>query len=434
VSEVSRIERELNQACREADLGSRNACIQTLRECEAEGASENDRCVAGMTPESDIRRQREDLEAKREEMTSIQEQIQAQQASIADLEEQALAINEEKVAARRALDESLAEIGNQRAETQRQLNSDLEQLEIAVDQAKDQLVTLELGFREFVLSKVDQCQEQAEQHRQETYNNYVQAAQRGRARYSQASLFRMTGMSVQEIARNQGRNMMNRCMRQRTSAREGNQMTPFGRRYQLERDKIAAQRRVLNREIGRMEEKVEEVQAANLQTLASISQAEAAQVANFQREVLVLNQRGAALVRQEQEALQRIENLQIESLGLMMDINNMENQLQRSHGDDIRIASDDTVEAYREAHQAADSLLSAARRAESGAERCNQLNFITGILEAFELADEAVARDVASPDAVLDVEVDAPTPTPAPAVTGAAAADDVTVSVGQTVN
>lgn len=434
VSEVTRTEQELNAACREAGLGSRNACIQTLAECEGENASENDQCVDGMTPEGDIQDQREALEAKQEDMERIQEEIQAQQTTITELEQQAIEVNRAKGVARANLNEALTEIGTQRAQLQSQLNADLEQLEIAVEEAKNNLVQAEFRFRQFVLQKVGECNEESDRVAQTRYNGYRERARQGSARYSQAELFGMTGMSVREVARTYGRRAYRECLRQVNSARNGGNKTEWGMQYELQRDMIDHEKRVLNTAIQNMEQKAVSVQAAHEATRENLSRAESAQIDNYQSEVLALNQEGARLVRAEQVALQRINDLQFESVGLMLDINSMEDSLQRSHGGDIRVASDETVRAYREAHQASDSLLSAARRAESGAASCNQQDFIAGILRAFELAEEAVARDVASPEEedglpTIDVEVEDADPTPAPV-----AAEGVEPSGGQTVN
>lgn len=393
-SEITRIQRELNNACREAGLGSRAACIQTLHDCEGEDAEENDQCLPHMTTEADVKKDRERLEELRDRQNALNEQIEEQQQAVVGFEQEAVEINRLKGEAQAKLQQALADVGTQRAEAQAKLNMELEQLEIAVDQAKDQLATLTLGFREFTLSKIDECHEKAEQHNTQVYSNYVQAARGGRARYSQASLFRATGMSVREIARNQANREMKRCMALRVRTQGGGtEYTPYGRRYALERDKIKQQQSVIDREIDRMMHKRRDVQTANRATLANIARAEGAVISAHQAEVVSLNQQGAVLVRQEQQALRRIDQLNMQSMGLMLDITNMENELQRSHGEGIKVASDDEMEAYREAQQAADSLLDAAQNASHSVDRCNNQNFISGILDMFENDD---VRAVAS--------------------------------------
>ena len=430
VNDVTRIERELNEACRTAGLGSKRACIQTLNDCEGDDAEENESCLDNMTTEAQVKRDREELEELKAKQTELEDKIKEEQSSIVDLEAQAVEINRARDDARRELNTALADVGTQRAQAQAQENADLEQLEIAVDQAKDQLVTLELGFREFVLSRVDQCQEQAEAHRQQVYGNYVNAASRGKVKYTQHSLFRMTGMSVQEISRNQGRNMFRRCMRQRTGNREGNEPTPYGRRHEIERDKVEHQRNVLNREIRRMERKVVEVQESHRATIAGLSQVEAGHIANHQTEVLRLNQEGAILIRQERDALARIDKMQMESIGLMLDITTKENKLQKSHGEGIKMASDEEAEAYREAQQAMDSLKSAANRAQGTAERCQQANFIDGILDLFNNDD----RDVASDGDLPTIEVVPDTEDDSSDDDNDESDDTVSRSAGETVN
>ena len=388
MSYVTEVDREFNKACREADLGGRQACLETLANCEGEDAKDNDQCIEGMTTESDVKQDREKLEALRKEQDKLQESIKEQQGNIADYEQRAIDINRSKDEQRANLKQALADVGTQKALAQAKENQELEKIEIQVDQAKDQLVRAEFKLREFVLSKIDQCHEQAEKHRQEVYKGYVQAAQSGRVKYSHTSLFGMTGLSVKEIARIQGSNRMRRCMAMRVSLRDGNQITPYGMRYKLEGQKIEHEKSMLDKAISRMKNKRVEIQNANSATLASLSQVESEHIANYQRQVLRLNQEGRALIRQEKNALKEINRLQIKAVSLMLSTNFSESRLQKNHGKGIKIASDDKIKAFKEAYQARDSLESAAQRAKNGADRCKSSEFIQDILKS--LGVEAV--------------------------------------------
>ena len=420
VEDAMDVEKDLNQACSEANLGSQEACIQTLRECESEDdAKNNEECLEGMTMASDIKLGRKALDELKEKETALKEQIQEQQGNIADYEQQALEIRQDKDKSRAALDQALAEIGTRKAEFQRQENESLEKLESAVDDFRNKLVTLELRFRGFILSQVERCHAQAENHRR----SYVQAAQRGLIKYSSAKLFGMAGLSVQDRARKQGEMSMRRCMSMRNSRQHGNKITPYGRRYRLERERINLEKKMFNKAIRHMEAKKQDVKKAHYATLASLSQAERVSIAQNQRDVLRLNHAGVALIKREQAAIQKIQTLQFQSLALMSEIHSKENDLQKKHGDDIKIASNDTVKAYKKAHSLIQTLHTSAYRAEGVAANCNAQATVADMLRRLGIERNTLIAD-AKPDADEETDAEAKPAAKAKPADDAKAADD----------
>jgi len=433
-SEISRIQRELITACRNAGLGGQSACIQNLYDCEQEDAEDNDQCLAHMTTEDDIKKQREEVEALRERQAGLQAQIAEQQGIIASTEDQAIEINRQKGEAHTALQAALAEVNSQETQQQAALNAQLSELEVQVNSAKNEAIQASFTFREFVLEQTDKCHAEAKEYNDQIYANYVNRARRGVATYSQQSLFGMTGLSVREISRNRANVEMKRCMA--LEAQNG-ERTPFGRRYDLQRDRVRQLQKTVDNALDLMREKRREVRQAHANTRRALGEAKTAHISNFQSQVLSLNQQGEALVRREQQAINRIDQLQIESLALIGDIATAENELQKAHGEDIKVASDDELEAYREALQAADSLKQAAENAQYSTERCNNQNFIDSVLARFERGEFDDPRGVASTsgDAVIDAELDTDSsPAGTPASTPAADTSAGSNSVGQTVD
>jgi|GEM_PF-4818410 len=374
--DANRMEQEFIRACSDAGLGGKTSCIAKLSECDS---SDGDKC-----PGKALTSKKNELESLKDKLSAMQTEIQELNGSQEELVEQNISLGRAKAEKQELLGQALAEINTSRTQAQAQLNTDLQKLEIAVEGAGDQLLVLELGLREFVLSRASECETKAEAYRSTIYNRYVTAARNGNIKYSHASLFGLTGMSVKELVRKKANKEMSKCMSLTTTLDSKTKITAYGARYQLEKDKVKLQRNTLAKSIKRMQDQKRLVREAHKQTLLSLSRAETGQISKYQKEVLALNQQGESLQRKRDSVAFKTMALASEAQSLKEKITALEGKLQSDYGQEILAADEDDVEDFLEAQQAKESLLSALRLAEDGAERCGAQNWITALKEKLE--------------------------------------------------
>ncbi len=375
--DANRMEQEFIRACSNAGLGGKTSCIAKLSECDSSDGES--KC-----PGKALTAKKSKLESLKEKLSAMQNQIQELNGSQEELVEQAISLNRAKADKLELLDQALAEVNSSRTQAQAQLNTDLQKLEIAVEGAGDQLLVLELGLREFVLSRSSECETRAETYRSTIYNRYVTAARSGNIKYSHASLFGLTGMSVKELVRKRANKEMSKCMSLTTTVDSKTKITAYGARYQLEKDKLKLQRNTLSKSIKRMQDQKRLVREAHKQTMISLSRAETGQISKYQKEVLALSQQGESLQRKESSVVVRTTALILETGSLKTQISDLEGELLSDYGQEILAADEDDVEEFLEAQQAKESLLSALRLAEDGAQRCGAQNWITALKEKLE--------------------------------------------------
>lgn len=380
---------EFQQACSEAGLGSETSCRRTLLECREEDSEDNESCLNHALTSDDLESTRDRLDEAREREEDLRKRIEDKQADLQELEAEAISLVTRRDQATAEFEQALAELQGQEAEALRRETSELDQIGLEVENIQDQLQVQELELRSFVLENERNCREEANEYKERVYNNMVNAARNGQARYSQNALFSSTGLSARDIAALRADRKLRQCMSLSIHTRRGQRRTAFGSEYALKLEQINLQRQTLQRNIQRLNDQRRVVRQAKADTLRVLSEQQQRRISAFANQKLRLDQESQLLQNRESQIMNQLSSLQMEYTQANIAKMDAEEQMTRQYGSEVRASGDDRRQAFITADRALNQTVSAAERFQSGAANCGDSSFVAGVLDRLTDGDSA---------------------------------------------
>lgn len=274
------VQRDFIAACTTAGLGSSiDICTERLEDCSGEGSKDKSYCLGTAISTADA--------------DKVDTRLDSLYADREDAAMDAVDLVKRKSEITATLEKTLREIEEAKINAFEAEVTKMNQITDAVAGQYDKLSTLQLQMRQFVLNKSVACHGEAAQVKADYVAERKRRAANGqKSHLTQSQLISRTGLSVNEASVLKYNRHMRNCTA--TGTKKGKQ-TIFAKQYKFQKATINNQKRIIKREIKRLNAQRINVKKERKRALLKLDRVKASAFAEASRALQNINAEQIAL-------------------------------------------------------------------------------------------------------------------------------------------